>query len=51
MDREVFVLLPISEIILIVEYPRGRGGVVVERRTPNREVQGSIPASITVMCP
>ena len=30
---------------------RERGGVVVERRTPNREVLGSIPTGITVLCP
>ena len=27
------------------------GGVVVERRTPNREVLGSIPTGVTVVCP
>ena len=27
------------------------GGVVVERRTPIREVLGSNPTSITVLCP
>ena len=30
---------------------RERGGVVVERRTPNREILGSIPTSVTVLCP
>ena len=30
---------------------RERGGVVVERRTPNREVLGSNPTSVTVLCP
>ena len=30
---------------------RERGGVVVERQTPNREVLGSIPTSGTVLCP
>ena len=29
---------------------RERGGVVVERRTTNREVLGSIPTSGTVLC-
>ena len=28
-----------------------RGGIVVERRTPNREVLGLIPTSGTVLCP
>ena len=28
-----------------------RGGLVVERRTPNREVLGSIPTRLTVLCP
>ena len=32
-------------------YARERGGVVVERRTPNREVLGSIPIGVTVLCP
>ena len=27
------------------------GGVMVECRTPNREVLGSIPTGITVLCP
>ena len=27
------------------------GGLVVERRTPNREVLGSIPTSGTILCP
>ena len=27
------------------------GGVVVERRTPNREALGSIPTVVTVLCP
>ena len=30
---------------------RERGGVVLERRTPNREVLGSIPTGVTVLCP
>ena len=30
---------------------RERGGVVVERRTPNREGLGSIPTGATVLCP
>ena len=30
---------------------REGGGVVVECRTPNREVLGSIPTGITVLCP
>ena len=30
---------------------RQRGGVVVERRTPNREVLGSIPTCVTVLYP
>ena len=30
---------------------RERGGVVVERRTPNREVLGSIPTGVSVVCP
>ena len=30
---------------------RERGGVVVERRTPNREVLGSIPTGAIVLCP
>ena len=30
---------------------RERGGVVVERRTPNREVLGSIPTGVIVLCP
>ena len=28
-----------------------RGGVVVERRTLNQEVLGSIPTGVTVLCP
>ena len=28
-----------------------RGGVVVESRTPRREVLGSIPTGVTVLCP
>ena len=27
------------------------GGVVVERQTPNREVLGSIPTAVSVLCP
>ena len=27
------------------------GGIVVERRTPNPEVLGSIPTSVTLLCP
>ena len=30
---------------------RERGGVVVERRTPNHEVLGSNPTGVTVLCP
>ena len=30
-------------------YVRERGGVVVERRTPNREAPGSIPTGVTVL--
>ena len=30
---------------------RERGGVVVESRTPNREIMGSIPTGSTVLCP
>ena len=30
---------------------RERGGVVVEGQTPNREVLGLIPTSVTVLCP
>ena len=30
---------------------RERGGVVMGRRTPNREVMGSIPTGATVLCP
>ena len=30
---------------------RERGGVVVERWTPNREVMGSIPNGAAVLCP
>ena len=30
---------------------RERGGVVVERRTPNGEVLGSIPTGVIVLCP
>ena len=30
---------------------RERGGVVVERRTPNQEVLGSIPTGVAVLCP
>ena len=32
-------------------YGHERGGVVVERRTPNLEVLGSNPTSVTVLCP
>ena len=34
-----------------VKYSGGRGVVVVERRTPNLEVLGSIPTDVTVLCP
>ena len=30
---------------------REHGGVAVERQTLNREVLGSIPTSVTVLCP
>ena len=30
---------------------RERSGLVVERRTPNHEVQGSIPTCVIVLCP
>ena len=30
---------------------RERGGVVVERRTPDREALGSIPTGVIVLCP
>ena len=30
---------------------RERGGVVVERRTLNRDVLGSIPTGVKVLCP
>ena len=41
------------KITLAISHFIGRGGVVVERRTPKREVQvlGSIPTGVTVMCP
>ena len=32
-------------------FQRGCGGIVVECRTPNREVLGSIPTGVTVLCP
>ena len=35
----------------IKRYKWERGGVVVERRTPNLEVLGSNPTSVTVLCP
>ena len=34
----------------IILYDRERGGPVVEGRTPNREVLGSIPTRVTVLC-
>ena len=30
---------------------REHSGIVVECRTPNREVLGSIPTSVTMLCP
>ena len=38
-----------SSLSIIVS--RGRGGVKVDRRTPNREVLGSIPTGGTMLCP
>ena len=39
-------------VLFICPFPdRDRGGVVVERRTPNREVLGPIPTGVTVLCP
>ena len=29
---------------------RERGGLMVERRTPNQEVLGSIPTRVTMLC-
>ena len=37
--------------IVFLGYLRGCGGVVVEHRTPNREVLGWIPTCGTVLCP
>ena len=28
-----------------------RGGIVIERQTPNREFLGSIPTGVSVLCP
>ena len=36
---------------LPMQYKEKRGGVVVERRTPNREVLGSFPIGVTVLFP
>ena len=36
---------------LLKSKTRERGGVVVERQTPNREVLGSIPTGVTMLCP
>ena len=36
---------------MCVDQTKGRGGVVVEHRTPNREALGSIPIDGTVLCP
>ena len=38
-------------IFLFVVLRHQRGGVVIERLTPNREVLGSIPTGVTVLCP
>ena len=43
-----------SVVVLIVSCLwcyRERAGVEVERRTPNRQVLGSIPTGVTVLCP
>ena len=36
---------------IVHDFVRKRGGVVVERRTPNREILCSIPTSVTVLGP
>ena len=38
-----------SSFMKIFFFHRERGGLVVERRTPNREVLSSIPTSVTVL--
>ena len=42
----------VNATLSILDYsPIGeRGGLVVERQTPNREVLGSIPTRVTVLC-
>ena len=40
-----------SPFQLTIVLNRERGGVVVERRTPNLEVLGSNPTSVTGLCP
>ena len=42
----VALILEDNKLIL-----REGGGVVVERRTPNREVLDSIPTGVIVLCP
>ena len=39
-----------AEKIMKYTNVRERGGLVVEPRTPNREVPGSIPTRVTVWC-
>ena len=39
------------ESCILKSYSRECGGVVVERRTPNRKVLDSIPTGIAVLCP
>ena len=47
------ILIIIMHMLKINQYSlnqRERGGVVAERRTPNREVLGSIPTGVIVLC-
>ena len=56
-------VIPIINVLIKNMYPflpsenfsfcraKERGDLVVERRTPNREVLGSIPTRVTVLCP
>ena len=42
---------PMLSYLSSLPIARERGGVVVERRTPNLEVLGSNPTSVIVLCP
>ena len=53
LDSKIMCILehPFNQSLILCHTLRERGGIVVECRTLNREVLGSIPTGVTVLCP